>query len=124
MDAHARDCVVQGFEHLIDTIELRDPDDRHVVAAAIAGGATRIVTFNLSDFPAKSISKYGIKAQSPDSFIVDLLGLSESSVCSAIRALRLSLRNPAKTADELLATFERQKLPRTVALLRRLVDDL
>ena len=36
MNDHVRDCLVTGYEHLIDSIELPDPNDRHVVAAAAA----------------------------------------------------------------------------------------
>lgn len=32
MNAHVRDCIVEGFEVLIDSLELPDPDDRHVLA--------------------------------------------------------------------------------------------
>jgi len=54
MNAHARDCLVTGFEHLIPSIELPAPDDRHV-GAAIHSGASLIVTFNLKDFPADTL---------------------------------------------------------------------
>ena len=33
------DCLVVGYEHLIDVFELPDADDRHVLAAAIRCGA-------------------------------------------------------------------------------------
>ena len=46
------DCMVTGFEQLIDGLVLPDSDDRHVLAAAIRAGAQAIVTFNLGDFPA------------------------------------------------------------------------
>ena len=51
MDLHARDCIVSGYEYLIEGVELPDPDDRHVLAAAIHSGAKAIITFNLRDFP-------------------------------------------------------------------------
>lgn len=47
MNALARDCLVTGYERLIDAVTLPDPDDRHVLAAAIRAGADIIVTFNL-----------------------------------------------------------------------------
>ena len=30
-----RDCLVTGYEPLIEALDLPDPDDRHVLAAAI-----------------------------------------------------------------------------------------
>ena len=58
MDAHVRDSLVAGFEHLIPSIYLPDPDDRHVVAAAIYCNANLIVTFNLKDFPVETLQPY------------------------------------------------------------------
>ena len=37
MDTATRDSLVTGYEALIDTLSLPDPDDRHVLAAAIVG---------------------------------------------------------------------------------------
>lgn len=37
MDQHAGDALVTGYEHLISGLQLPDPNDRHVVAAAIRG---------------------------------------------------------------------------------------
>ena len=41
MDAHAEDCLVTGYEGLIGPLSLPDPDDRHVLAAAIHAKASR-----------------------------------------------------------------------------------
>jgi predicted nucleic acid-binding protein len=51
MDAHVRDSLVTGYEPLIPTLTLPDPDDRHVLAAAIRSGADVIVTYNLWRLP-------------------------------------------------------------------------
>ncbi len=60
MDEHVDDCLVEGYESLIDTLDLPDPNDRHVLAAAIHAGAKIIVTFNLGDFPKSALAPYGI----------------------------------------------------------------
>jgi len=39
MDKATRDSLVTGYEALIDTLSLPDPDDRHVLAAAIVAVA-------------------------------------------------------------------------------------
>lgn len=57
MNAHVRDCLVTGYEDLIDSVTLPDSDDRHVLAAAIRAGANVIVTANISDFPKDAVSK-------------------------------------------------------------------
>ena len=63
MNAHVRDCLVTGYEGLIPGLPLPDPDDRHVLAAAIRGRADVIVTFNLKDFPATTLAPLGIETQ-------------------------------------------------------------
>ncbi|MBU2763950.1 PIN domain-containing protein [Acidithiobacillus caldus] len=118
MNAHVRDCLVAGFEHLIPSVELPDPDDRHVVAAAIHSGASLIVTFNLKDFPAEQLKRYNLAAQHPDDFIFDLLDLHPAQVCEAAANHRRLLKNPPKTADEYLDTLLKQGLTQTVGLLR------
>ena len=40
MDQSVRDCLVTGHEILVPQLELPDPGDRHVLAAAIAAAAT------------------------------------------------------------------------------------
>ena len=42
MDSHVWDAKVSGYESLIETIKLPDPDDRHVLAAAIRCNADAI----------------------------------------------------------------------------------
>lgn len=124
MNAHVRDCLVTGYEDLIDGLALPDPDDRHVLAAAIRAGADVIVTFNLRDFPAGAIGKYGIEGQHPDDFIVDLLGADSVAVCAAAKRHRLSLKRPPKSVAEYLPTLERSGLAKTVAELRGFADSI
>lgn len=117
-NAHVRDSLVTGFEYLIPSINLPDPDDRHVVAAAIHSGASLIVTFNLKDFPTDTLKPYNLAAQHPDDFIVDLLDLHPAGVLEAAAYHRRSLKNPPKTTEEYLDTLLAQGLTQTVALMR------
>jgi hypothetical protein len=118
MDAHTRDCLVIGFEELIDALELPGPGDRHVLAAAMHGRADVIVTYNLPHFPPEHLSLYGIEAQHPDAFLTHLIDPAPGSVCAAARTHRLRQKKPPKTVMEYLETLEHQSLSQFVAHLR------
>ena len=118
MDKHAVDALVTGYEDLIPGLQLPDPDDRHVLAAAIRGHADVIVTMNLRDFPSDTIGPFGIEAQHPDEFVLHLLDLAPGAVVAAAQNHCQSLKNPPKTVAEYLETLERQGLTQTVSVLR------
>ena len=122
MNEAVRDCLVTGYEDLIDSVSLPDPDDRHVLAAAIQANAEVIVTFNLKDFPAGVLADYNVEAMHPDDFLLALFDAAPGAVCAAVKRQREGLRNPPKTAEELLGAFESQGLIQAVARLRRFVD--
>lgn len=116
MDEHVKDSLVQGYEGLAMQLTLPDPDDRHVLAAAIIGKAKVLVTFNLRDFPATALEPYGIDLQHPDTFIVRLMNMT--GVCLAAKKHRESLQNLPKSVQEYLDALERQGLTGTVTGLR------
>jgi len=118
MNSNVRDGLVTDFEPLIPSLTLPDLGDRHVLAAAIRCGAGEIVTFNLKHFPADRLGPYGVEAKHPDDFVTDLFDLSPAAVCTAAKTVRGRLRNPPRTAEEYLATLERQGLSETAARLR------
>jgi len=122
MNAHVRDCLVTGYEDLIPSLTLPDPDDRHVLAAVIRAGAGVIVTANLSDFPAETLKRYGLEARHPDEFIHRLLDVAPAAVCGAAKKQRDSLKNPPKSVEQYLESLERQGLAQTVAALRRFAE--
>ena len=118
MDMHVVDALVTGYEDLIPGLHLPDPDDRHVLAAAIRGRADVIVTMNLRDFPSDTVGSLGIEVQHPDEFVLHLLDLAPGAVVAAAQNHRQSLKNPPKTVAEYLETLERQGLTQTVSVLR------
>ena len=75
------EACVTGYEDIIESIKLPDPDGRHVVAAAIRAGAEHIITENLKDFPADCISRYGIEAVSADDFLASTFELYPGPGC-------------------------------------------
>ncbi len=122
MNIAVPDCLVENYDCMIESLELPDPDDRHVLAAAIKCQADVIVTNNLKDFPEDVLSKFEIEAQSPDTFLNHLFDLNSPAFCSAVRQQRERLKNPEHTTEELLDIFYNQGLPLTVNKLRVVID--
>jgi len=124
MDARFPCSLVQGYESIIPTLQLPDPDDRHVLAAAIYAKAESIVTLNLKHFPKSTLLPYGIEALSPDEFVSRLIQENPIRVLETVEYHRSSLKNPPKTVDEYLTTLKKQGLPKTVAFLREHKDNI
>ncbi|OQW59822.1 MAG: PIN domain-containing protein [Proteobacteria bacterium HN_bin10] len=103
MDEHFPDALVTGHQPLIASLSLPDPNDRHVLAAAIKSGASLIVTTNLTDFPASALDPFGVEAIHPDEFVLDLFELAEGAVVSAAKRARAALKNPSFSPEEYLA---------------------
>jgi predicted nucleic acid-binding protein len=122
MDEALRDCLVTGYEDLVETLSLPDPGDRHVLAAAIQADAEVIVTFNLKDFPPGAMARYNVEAIHPDEYLLSLFDAAAGAVCAAVKRQREGLRNPTRTAEELLDTLESQGLPQVVSRLRKFVE--
>jgi hypothetical protein len=89
---------------------LHDPDDRHVLAAAIVGRADVIVTANLKDFPAEALAPHGIEAQHPDTFLIHQRSLSEHLFLECARKVRRRMIKSPKSPDEYLAILEQAGL--------------
>jgi len=121
MDVHAEDALVTGYEHLIEALLLPDPDDRHVLAAAIVGQASVIVTCNVRDFPGEALNPHRVRARHPDAFVRHLIPRDPASVVDAVTRQQQRLKSPPVSMAALLALFERIGLVETVAELRRLM---
>jgi hypothetical protein len=117
MNAALPDALVMDYEYLIDALLLPDPNDRHVLAAAIHCGASVIVTCNKRDFPPSSLLQYGIEAQHPDEFIEDMIGIDPGAVVAAAKSQRAHLNAPRIEADHFLAILRKQGLVQTCKFL-------
>jgi predicted nucleic acid-binding protein len=96
------DCMVTHYEKLEAGLALPDPNDKHVLAAAIRSKSQAIITSNLKDFPAILLQEFDIEAIHPDVFLINQFDLSEARVLDAIKNIRSRMVNPPRTAAEYL----------------------
>ncbi|CBJ41673.1 PIN domain-containing protein [Ralstonia solanacearum] len=102
-----------GWVALVNSYELPDPDDRHVLAAAVAGHADCIVTANLRDFPPEVLAAYGIEVVNPDRFIINQWDLEPLAAMAAFKCMRARWKRPAATPEDFAQALERNGLAAT-----------
>lgn len=103
---------------------LPDPNDAHILAAALKTQAAVIVADNLKDFPQHVLAPLNLEARSADAFIADTIALDPGRAVAAVRQMRLRLKRPEKTAEALLVDMEVEGLVETVDILRPHVNSL
>lgn len=81
-------------------VELPDQDDRHVVAAALAGGCDVIVTYNVRDFPEEALAPLGLRALRPDDFLMEVAAADPDGAVAAVRSLVAVKKRPPRTMGE------------------------
>lgn len=113
-----RDVNVVGWEHLVNDLNLPDPEDNHVLAAAIRGHAQVIVTANLKHFPQLILKEFDIQAIHPDEFVVSLMDLHEGRIVGIVHLQAAALKNPPMSVPDVVDALARSGLPRTAARLR------
>lgn len=90
-----------------------------MLAAAIRAHAQVIVTLNVRDFPPEALEPYGIEAQSPDQFVLNLVDLWRPKVNDVIDQMLRALSQPPLDRGQLLDILARDGLPHPAALLRQ-----
>lgn len=105
------DAVISGHEPLAVALDLPDPDDRHVLAAAIHCCAQYIVTDNTKDFPANIMRKHEIEALNADEFLTKLFDLDRDATMSILEKMRKDYSKPAYSHSEFLDDLVVKGLP-------------
>jgi predicted nucleic acid-binding protein len=118
MDRAFPAASISGFESLMPAFSLPDPDDLHVLAAAVHARADLIVTINLKDFPARVLASHGIVAVHPDPFIDYLFDQDESEAIAAVARMRSRLRAPSMSPSDFIDSIAQVGMPLTASRLR------
>jgi predicted nucleic acid-binding protein len=116
------DGLVENCEPMERRLTLPDPDDRHVLAAAIKAGADTIVTCNLRHFPPASLGPHAIRAAHPDLFLEELLARHPDRCAESVRSILQRLKHPPMTPEAYLDILRSGGLDKTAARLRTILD--
>ncbi len=103
---HFGDWEITGYEALVPSMTCHEKD-RHVLAAAVRGGANQIVTANVKDFPAESLGPYDIEVVRPGEFLSNALHMYPNDVVTVLHEQASALRRPAMTVATLLSGLSR-----------------
>lgn len=96
------DSLIAGWEPLVGTFGLPDPDDEHVLATAVLGSAGVIVTDNVKDFP-KTLLPVGIEIIRPPQFAANTVAVSPALGLAAVGAMAT---RRSDTVERILARLE------------------
>ena len=113
------DAEVEGWEPLEGTFGLPDPDDEHVVAAAVIAGAGAIVTENLKDFPSDRIPP-SIQVLSARDFARNTVALNPQYALAAVQeiARRSGRHGEELTVDAILDVLrDRYRMTEAVEMM-------
>jgi predicted nucleic acid-binding protein len=112
-------AAVPVREGLEARLWLPDPADIHVLAAAIAGGADLIVTFNAMDFPRQMLADEGLARMDPDQFLLALRETRPDAIRAVVEAVRAEAERLSGEPQPLRALLKRARLPRLGKALER-----
>jgi hypothetical protein len=116
-------ATVNGYEEQISEVTLPDPNDRHVVAAAITAKAPLILTWNLRHFPAQELRRFGLRAMNPDAFLCSLFDKIPDLVIGSLANARQNLSKTRLSASDFVDILENQKLALLAKRLKKYGSD-
>ena len=116
------ESLVEKYEALIPTLTLPDPNDRHVLAAAIKCGAQHIVTENLKDFPPNATGDYDVEPISADEFLTRTFDLYLIEATLVLAQIRRRYSNPSYTPSEFVMDLTAKGLPKLATRAREVRD--
>lgn len=111
-------CVSDSARYINAFDPLPDPDDAHVLAAAIKCDAPLIVTDNIKDFPSEILLPLGIECMTADEFIADLIDLDQETAVTSIESMRVAFKRPEIDQAELVQRLWDRGLPQSATILK------
>jgi predicted nucleic acid-binding protein len=95
-----------------------DPDDRVHGAAALAGGATALITANLRHFDAAFFIRRGVIVETPDSYLLRQLQAGPEAILDTLKRVVALKTRPRWTLNHYLGRLERAGAPQFALAIR------
>lgn len=114
--SHFPESAVGGHHGLSETLALPDPDDRHVLAAAIVGECDILVTLDIDDFPEEQLAPHDILLATPDDALMVTYFADPELVVACVERQRRALRRPPMSLDEFLRRLSQRAPHFTIAI--------
>ncbi|WP_456388902.1 RSP_2648 family PIN domain-containing protein [Profundibacter sp.] len=99
------------------SLHLPDPNDTHVLAAAIAGKADVLLTMNLKDFPTRIVSAHGVVRRDPDGMLREMFADSPDVVGQVAENVRQVAEQLSGEAQDMRKLMKKARLPRLAKAL-------
>ncbi|MGA8165544.1 MAG: hypothetical protein WB791_11105 [Waddliaceae bacterium] len=113
MEDAVPDCLVSNYDSIENSLELPNPNDRHVLAAAIHCGSNFLLTENLRDFPQSILSHHYIHAVTVDTFLSSIMEQYQYELRRALESILKRLKNPPVSIEDWCLRLGRIGFPRS-----------
>ncbi len=105
-------AIVSPGQGLTARLYLPDPNDIHVLAAAIAGHADLLLTLNNADFPRHILAEEGIARDGPDGFLLSLMRAQPQTMIPVAQAVQREAERLSGAPWPLRKLLKKARLPR------------
>ena len=99
---------------------LPDPDDVHVLSAAVAGNCDVLVTANLRDFPTRVLAAHGVVRRDPDGLATEWLAEAPEAMHGVAREVLAAARSLPGGPWTARSLMRRAGMPRFGKALERM----
>jgi len=123
MRARWPEAEIAGWEGRARELYLPDPDDAHVLAAAIEGRADLILTLNIRDFPRRALAGHRLMREAPDPFLWALWADGETALTRVLNGVRSGTRASGRDPQDFRRLLKRAGLPRLAKLWAAAAED-
>lgn len=119
------DARIFGYESKINDLKLPDSNDRHILAAAITGEISIIVTDNICDFPTEELAVHSVSAITTDEFTFDIINRFPSKSIETLKEMRMRISKKVELdASGLIKKIKLEGMSKTSQVLKSHLHEL